>query len=101
FPGETEEDFAELREFLSRARLDAVGVFGYSDEDGTEAAGFDDKIDPEVVGQRVEEMSRLVDELMAQRAEERVGSRVRVLIERTGDECAGRAEHQGPEVDGE
>ena len=40
FPGETEQDLAELEAFLTEARLDAVGVFGYSDEDGTEAAGY-------------------------------------------------------------
>ncbi|MDA3643679.1 30S ribosomal protein S12 methylthiotransferase RimO [Saccharopolyspora indica] len=102
FPGETEEDFAELQDFLTRARLDAVGVFGYSDEDGTEAAGFTDKLDPEVVDERVEKLSDLVDELIAQRAEDRVGSEVRVLVERIDDgEVVGRADHQGPEVDGE
>ncbi|RKT86054.1 30S ribosomal protein S12 methylthiotransferase RimO [Saccharopolyspora antimicrobica] len=102
FPGETEEDFAELQDFLTRARLDAVGVFGYSDEDGTEAAGFADKLDPEVVDERVEKLSDLVDELIAQRAEDRVGSEVRVLVERIDDgEVVGRADHQGPEVDGE
>ncbi|MER7081136.1 30S ribosomal protein S12 methylthiotransferase RimO [Saccharopolyspora kobensis] len=102
FPGETEEDFAELQDFLTRARLDAVGVFGYSDEDGTEAAGFADKLDPEVVDERVEKLSDLVDELIAQRAEDRIGSEVRVLVERIDDgEVVGRADHQGPEVDGE
>ncbi|GAB2667782.1 30S ribosomal protein S12 methylthiotransferase RimO [Saccharopolyspora gloriosae] len=104
FPGETEEDFAELRDFLTRARLDAVGVFGYSDEDGTEAEGFDGKLDEDVVAERVAAMSALVDELTDQRAEDRIGSEVRVLIERDTeheDGCAGRAEHQGPEVDGE
>ncbi|PKW19451.1 30S ribosomal protein S12 methylthiotransferase RimO [Saccharopolyspora spinosa] len=102
FPGETEDDFAELQDFLTRARLDAIGVFGYSDEDGTEAAGFDDKIDPDVVDERVEQLSDLVDELISQRAEDRIGTEVRVLVERVSDEeCAGRADHQGPEVDGE
>ncbi|GAA4619154.1 30S ribosomal protein S12 methylthiotransferase RimO [Saccharopolyspora hordei] len=102
FPGETEEDFAELQDFLTRARLDAVGVFGYSDEDGTEAAGFADKVDPDTVDERVEELSDLVDELIAQRAEDRVGTEVRVLVERVDDgEVVGRADHQGPEVDGE
>ena len=44
FPGETDDDVAELERFLTAARLDAVGVFGYSDEDGTEAAGYDGKV---------------------------------------------------------
>ncbi|MBB5909280.1 ribosomal protein S12 methylthiotransferase RimO [Actinoalloteichus hymeniacidonis] len=104
FPGETEEDVAELEDFLTRARLDVVGVFGYSDEDGTEAADFDDKIDADVVAERVARVSSLVEELTAQRAEERIGEEVIVLVERTeteDEDCAGRAAHQGPEVDGE
>jgi ribosomal protein S12 methylthiotransferase len=102
FPGETDEDVAELAEFLTRARLDAVGVFGYSDEDGTEAERLGDKHDPEVVAERVARVSDLVEQLTAQRAEDRIGDEVVVLVERVGDgECVGRAAHQGPEVDGE
>ncbi|QKW34883.1 30S ribosomal protein S12 methylthiotransferase RimO [Actinomadura sp. NAK00032] len=102
FPGETEDDFEELAEFLSAARLDAVGVFGYSDEDGTEAAGLDGKLDPDEVARRVEELSELADELTSQRAEDRIGSLVRVLLEEKADGGGfeGRAEHQAPEVDG-
>jgi ribosomal protein S12 methylthiotransferase RimO len=102
FPGETEDDLAELERFLVLARLDVVGVFGYSDEDGTEAAGLDGKVGPDVVAERVERVSRLVEELTAQRAEDRVGEQVTVLVEGAADDCAaeGRAEHQGPEVDG-
>ncbi len=111
FPGETEHDVAELERFLTEARLDAVGVFGYSDEDGTEAAGYPDKVPQEVVAQRVERLATLVEELTAQRAEDRVGDRVRVLVEELGDPDTdgedgeavglGRAAHQGPDSDGE
>jgi ribosomal protein S12 methylthiotransferase RimO len=101
FPGESEDDLAELERFLVAARLDAVGVFGYSDEDGTEAAGLDGKLGEDVVRERVERVSRLADELVAQRAEDRVGEVVEVLVERvTGDRAEGRAAHQAPEVDG-
>jgi ribosomal protein S12 methylthiotransferase len=100
FPGETEDDVAELEEFLSRARLDAVGVFGYSDEDGTEAAGFDGKLDPEVVAERVSRVSALADELVSQRAEDRIGTRIEVLVEQVGEDVVGRAAQQGPETDG-
>ncbi|MFA1549993.1 30S ribosomal protein S12 methylthiotransferase RimO [Actinomadura chokoriensis] len=102
FPGETEDDFEELAEFLSAARLDAVGVFGYSDEDGTEAANLDGKLDSAEVAARVEELSSLAEELTAQRAEDRIGSRVRVLLEDKAEDGGfeGRAEHQAPEVDG-
>jgi ribosomal protein S12 methylthiotransferase RimO len=102
FPGETEDDFAELLDFLTRARLDAIGVFGYSDEEGTEAAGFDGKLDQDTIDERVARASELAEELVDQRAEDRIGSAVAVLVERAdSDGCAGRAEHQGPEVDGE
>jgi ribosomal protein S12 methylthiotransferase len=104
FPGETEDDLAELEAFLTGARLDAVGVFGYSDEDGTEAEGYHGKLPADVVTARVSRISALVDELMAQRAEDRVGTEVEVLVEAAEDEdfeCTGRAAHQAPEVDGE
>ncbi|WP_018684603.1 30S ribosomal protein S12 methylthiotransferase RimO [Actinokineospora enzanensis] len=104
FPGETEDDVDELARFLTAARLDAVGVFGYSDEDGTEAEGLDGKLDEETVNARVARISGLVEELTAQRAEERVGTEVVVLVEQaeTDDgDCVGRAAHQAPEVDGE
>ncbi|HEX6232199.1 MAG TPA: MiaB/RimO family radical SAM methylthiotransferase [Jiangellaceae bacterium] len=101
FPGETESQLAELEAFLSDVRLDVVGVFGYSDEDGTEAAGFDDKIDPDEVAERVERVHALVEELTAQRAEDRIGETVSVLVESVADGVAeGRAAHQGPDVDG-
>ena len=101
FPGETEDDLATLCSFLEEARLDAIGVFGYSDEDGTEAASYDAKLDDEEVRDRVEHVTRLVDELTAQRAEDRIGEEVVVLVESVeDDEVVGRAAHQGPEVDG-
>ena len=98
FPGETQEEFEELVSFITAARLDAIGIFGYSDEDKTEALTLENKIDQDVINSRVEQLSSLVDELLMQRSEERIGQRVRVLIE---DEelQEGRAEHQGPEVD--
>jgi ribosomal protein S12 methylthiotransferase RimO len=98
FPGETEADVAELERFLTEARLDAIGVFGYSDEDGTEAEGFADKIDLEEVVRRVARLSALAEQLTAQRAEERIGEVVDVLVESADGE--GRAAHQAPDVDG-
>ncbi|MGY5126659.1 30S ribosomal protein S12 methylthiotransferase RimO [Streptomyces nigrescens] len=102
FPGESESDLAELERFITEARLDAIGVFGYSDEDGTEAASYEDKVDPDVVAERLARVSRLAEELSAQRAEERIGETVRVLVDRTDDEdgVVGRAAHQAPETDG-
>jgi ribosomal protein S12 methylthiotransferase len=100
FPGETESDLETLCDFLVAARLDVTGVFGYSDEDGTEAATFEGKLDADEIRERVEHVTDLVEQLTAQRAEERVGEGIVVLVESDGDEVEGRADHQGPEVDG-
>ena len=101
FPGETEEDFAELERFITEAGLDAIGVFGYSDEDGTEAATYEGKLPQDVVDERLAKLSRLAEELTAQRAEERIGTEVEVLVESVeGDLVEGRSAHQAPETDG-
>ena len=115
FPGETDEDFEELLAFLEAARLDAIGVFGYSDEEGTEAAKLEGKNSESVIAERVRRASDLAEELMNQRAEARVGETLRVLIERQdADQDAdheldvewpegadwvvtGHADHQGPD----
>jgi len=102
FPGETEDDVAELQQFLTDARLDAIGVFGYSDEDGTEAASLPGQLPAEEIAARVEDLAALADELMSQRAADRIGEAVEVLVEEPlGDgRYAGLAAHQAPEVDG-
>jgi ribosomal protein S12 methylthiotransferase RimO len=103
FPGETADDVAELESFLTQARLDVVGVFGYSDEDGTEAATLDGTIDADEVAHRLARVERLVEELIAQRAEDRIGETVEVLVEEIDEDDdvpVGRSAHQGPEVDG-
>jgi MiaB/RimO family radical SAM methylthiotransferase len=102
FPGETPADQRELELFLSSARLDAIGIFGYSDEDGTEAASLPGKLPADEVARRVEEVADLAEELMAQRGAERIGETAEVIIEeRLGDGLfEGRAAHQAPEVDG-
>jgi ribosomal protein S12 methylthiotransferase RimO len=106
FPGETEADVAELERFLTEGRLDAVGVFGYSDEEGTEAIALGGKLDRAEIDARVRRITDLVEELTAQRAEDRVGERVEVLLT---DDLAdvegpgtwlGHAAHQDPDADG-
>jgi ribosomal protein S12 methylthiotransferase len=108
FPGERPADLAELELFLGRAGLDAIGIFGYSDEDGTEAVSRPGKLDGAEIARRVEEFADLAEELMAQRAADRLGETLDVLIEEpvpageSGEDgtFAGRAAHQAPEVDG-
>jgi ribosomal protein S12 methylthiotransferase len=107
FPGETEADLHELQRFLIEARLDAIGIFGYSDEDGTEAAGLPGQLPAHEIASRVEELAALADELMDQRAADRIGEVHEVLIEELVQHAdaaswryGGRAAHQAPEVDG-
>ncbi len=101
FPGETDDDCAELERFLVGAELDVVGVFGYSNEDGTEAENHPDQRSPGEIADRTEHFVGLSEQLMGARAEDRVGEQVRVLVEEIDQsQPIGRAEHQGPEVDG-
>jgi ribosomal protein S12 methylthiotransferase len=106
FPGETEDDVAELERFLVEGRLDAVGVFGYSDEEGTEAMNLPGKLDQEEIDARVRRITDLVEELTAQRAEERIGERIEVLLtedlsaEEGPGVWSGHAAHQDPDADG-
>jgi ribosomal protein S12 methylthiotransferase len=110
FPGERRADVAELVRFLESARLDAIGVFGYSDEDGTEAATLPGKVPGATVKRRYERICAVAEELCAQRAAERLGSGVEVLVDTVTPDRAvgsppapaveGRAGHQAPEVDG-
>ena len=101
FPTELRADVAELERFLTEARLDAIGLFAYSDEDGTEAAGLGQKVRPDTRRRRFARLSALAEELTAQRALERIGEEVDVIVESVADgQAEGRAAHQAPEVDG-
>lgn len=101
FPGESRADVAELERFLTEARLDAVGVFDYSDEEGTEAAGMDRKVSAATIRRRYARIGALVEQLCAQRAADRIGTTVEVLVDAVDENgIEGRAAHQAPEVDG-
>ena len=100
FPGETEADVELLCEFLAAAELDAIGVFGYSAEEGTEAFRLDGQHSAAEIAGRRARVADLADELVSQRAEARIGESVQVLAEEAAEHIVGRAAHQGPEVDG-
>ncbi|MBK6886196.1 MAG: 30S ribosomal protein S12 methylthiotransferase RimO [Tetrasphaera sp.] len=104
FPGETEADVQELADFLAEAMLDVVGVFGYSDEDGTEGVGLGGHLEDEAIAERVTRIGDLAEALTAERAARRIGEDVLVLVEEHDGDlgvAVGRCALQGPEIDGE
>lgn len=98
FPGETDEDVEILAQFIQDARLDAVGVFAYSDEDGTAAADLDSHVSEAEIADRFAHITKLANRISEDVALERVKSEITVLID--AEDNTGRAAHQGPEVDG-
>jgi tRNA A37 methylthiotransferase MiaB len=101
FPGETERDVDVLTDFLIAARLDVIGVFGYSDEDHTEAASMPGHLPDHEIERRRKHVDGLAETLTAERAADRIGETLDVLVEELEPDVAiGRAAHQGPEVDG-
>lgn len=102
FPGETDEDFEELCDFLEDADLDYVGVFPYSREDGTRGAELPDQIDEDVKIERAQQVRDIADTLSEARVAARVGQKMDVLVlghEEDG-QLYGRAQCQAPDVDG-
>jgi ribosomal protein S12 methylthiotransferase len=104
FPGETDEDFDELLKFVRNVEFDRVGVFTYSDEEGTPAHLFPDKVDPKIATRRRAALLREQKKISRRRNRARVGSTVRVLFEGASAETdllwQGRSEGQAPDIDG-
>ncbi len=102
-PGETEEEFSKLREFVAAFRFDRLGVFPYSHEEGTYAfENYQDDIDPEIKNSRVAELMELQQEIAAGLNEARTGKIFKVVIDRReGEYHIGRTEYDSPEVDQE
>ena len=103
FPGETDEDFSELMEFVREARFDRMGAFAYSEEEGTfSAKHYEDDVPEDVKQQRLDELMDLQQEISAQVQAEKVGRTMKVIIDRKeGEYYVGRTEYCSPEVDPE
>ena len=103
FPGETDEDFQELMDFVRWARFERMGAFAYSEEDGTPSARlYTDDVPAEVKQQRLDRLMRLQQRISAEVEEAKVGSVMRTIIDRQeGDYFVGRTEFCSPEVDPE
>ncbi|MBQ7900399.1 MAG: MiaB/RimO family radical SAM methylthiotransferase, partial [Clostridia bacterium] len=103
FPGETEQDFSVLLEFIKNYRLDKVGVFSYSREEGTPAASYDNQVDAEVADSRRDAIMAAQKEISAQVCAAKIGTMVQVIIEGYDEDefCyVGRSSTDTPEVDG-
>ena len=103
FPGETEEDFEELKEFVQKARFDRMGAFAYSEEEGTYAAeNYEDSIPQEVKQVRLDELMALQQEISADLSHNKIGQEFKVIIDRKeGEYYIGRTQFDSPEVDPE
>jgi ribosomal protein S12 methylthiotransferase len=103
YPGETEEDFAELMEFVKTTKFDRLGVFPYSEEEGTySATRLKDDVAEELKQERVERIMRLQERVSLENNARRIGQTMRVIVDRKeGDFYIGRSEYDSPEVDQE
>lgn len=103
FPGETEQDFEELKDFVRKARFERMGAFAYSEEDGTYAADhYEDNVPEEVKQARLDELMELQQEISAEVSESKIGQTLKVIIDRIeGEYYIGRTEFDSPEVDPE
>ncbi len=96
FPGEKEEDFQELLDFLEEVRFERIGIFPYHDEPESLSASLPNKVPPEEVEARLEEVQTLAHRLMMEAQQRFVGTTLPVLVDRPGE---GRTPHDAPDVD--
>ena len=103
FPGETDEDFEELKEFVQKARFDRMGAFAYSEEEGTYAAEtYEDSIPQEVKQARLDKLMAIQQGISAELSQAKIGQEMKVIIDRKeGEYYVGRTQFDSPEVDPE
>ena len=103
FPGETEDQFRELLDFVEEAEFDRLGAFTYSPEEGTPAAKLPDQIPDEIKQERYDRLMSLQQKISRRRNQARVGSVEQVLVTAAGEDgiCLGRSSREAPETDGE
>ena len=99
-PGETEDDYHQLRDFVEEIRFDRLGIFTYSEEEGTLAADLKDDVPREVKDNRKNEILELQHEISLEKNESFIGKRLRVIIDESqGNVTVGRSEYDSPEID--
>ncbi|WP_291073912.1 MULTISPECIES: 30S ribosomal protein S12 methylthiotransferase RimO [unclassified Empedobacter] len=102
YPGETEEDFQEMKAWVQEQKFDRLGCFTYSHEENTHAYNLEDDVPEEVKQQRVEEIMEIQSQISYDLNQEKIGKQFRVMIDRKeGDNFIGRTEYDSPDVDNE
>ena len=100
YPGETIDDFNSLKDFISEIKFDRLGIFTYSEEDGTSAANLDDDIPRDIKDQRKYILEEIQQDISLERNETFIGDTLKVLVDNSGkDICVGRTEYDSPEID--
>jgi ribosomal protein S12 methylthiotransferase len=100
YPGETEDDFNSLRDFVEEMKFDRLGIFTYSEEEGTGAAVLDDNIPRQVKDDRKNLIQEIQHEISLDRNESFVGKTLKVLVDQEGENVSvGRTEYDSPEID--
>ena len=100
YPGETENDYNQLRDFVEEIRFDRLGIFTYSEEEGTPAAGLKDDVPREVKDERLNELQEIQNGISLERNESFMGTTMKVLVDESGNEISvGRTEYDSPEID--
>jgi ribosomal protein S12 methylthiotransferase len=104
FPGETEQDFAQLTDFVREARFDWMGAFSYSDEDGSKSFHLGEKVPPKVIEQRRRSLMRIQRSISKRARQKWVGQQLELLVENESEETPllweGRTQFHAPEIDG-
>ena len=103
FPGETEEDFKRLTDFIQEQQFDRLGAFAFSPEEGTPAVDLPDQVPQEVREERLDKLMKLQAPISLARNQLRIGTTTRVLVtsDRGNGQYAGRSQWEAPEIDGE
>jgi len=100
YPGETEDDFFQLRDFIEETQFDRLGVFTYSEEEGTTAADLQDNVPRAVKDNRKNEILELQHDISLEKNESFIGKTLRVIIDESGEDLSvGRTEYDSPEID--
>ena len=100
YPGETEKNYMELRDFVEEMRFDRLGVFTYSEEEGTLAADLEDNIPRETKDARKNDILELQHDISLEKNERFIGKTIKVIVDKSGEEASvGRSEFDSPEID--